>query len=216
MVSETKETFDTTEYRSACLMPSFETLHEGLLARDLYATQDHFENRDENLRVIAKLKVPGGIKQGIWWQSIGERRPAREEEVRKKVQTFEYVSKRPFMPGDPCDGTRDSCVWGCLWDAVRRSEAEAEGFLRAINEAYGETRVTRDMQRVTVQKAGWEGIYVPRVWTEAWARRLVESVRAINWSTLASMIENKEPGGCRAPVTWLDVLTEERSDREAA
>jgi len=201
-------------------MPPFETLHEGLLARDLYATQDHFENRDENMRVIATLKVPGGIKQGIWWQSVREKetvseKPVGEEEVREQVQRFEYVSKRPFMPGDPCDGTRDSCVWGCLWDAVRRSEAETEAFLRAINQAYGEKRVTRAMQRVTVQKAGWEGVYVPRIWTEAWVRRLVESVRAINWSTLASMIQNQGPDGCRESVTWFDVLTRRRGDREA-
>lgn len=189
-------------------MPDFETLQEGLLARDLYVTQDHFGEGEKNLRVIAKLQVPKGIKQGIWWEDVPEKRTVGEGRIRERVSAFEHVSDRPFVPGDPCDGTRDSCVWGCLWDAARRSEVETQAFVAAVNRAYGSERITGEMRRVTEQQAAWEGTYLPRVWTRKWVRRLMKSVRAINWSTTANMIRNRGPEETRTGATWLDVLTE--------
>jgi hypothetical protein len=200
-------------------MSQYKTLQEGLLARDLWSTQDLFpqskKHTEGRLRVIAKLKTPGGIRQGIWWQPTPNEMQSSDElmvsptDVRKKVQNFDHVSRRPFVPGDRCDGSRDACSWACLWDAVRRSEESATQLMQDLNDLHGDEILTSDGRRVCIQEGAWEGIVLPRRWTREWLDRLATSHRVMNRRTLTTLLYNHRPGGEKASEgAWIDRLTQ--------
>lgn len=194
-------------------MSQYKTLQEGLIARDLWATQDLFPKSKKaakgRLRVIAKLKGTGGIRQGIWWETPPDgEAPVAPEHVRQKVQRFDRVSGRPFVPGDPCDGSRDACSWACLWDAVGRSKESSTQLTEDLNALHGEELLTGAGRRICIQEGTWEGIVLPRRWTREWLDRLASSHRSMNRRTLTNLLYNRRPGGREASEgTWIERLT---------
>lgn len=196
-------------------MTEYKTLQEGLLARDLWATQDLFPDTKRavrgDLRIIAKLKVPGGIRQGIWWEeSSGDGSPAPGPHIRERTKRFDRVSDRPFIPGDRCDGSRDACAWACLWDAVRRSDESSGQLMEDLNRIQGAEILTDAGRRVCIQEGAWEGIVLPRRWTRDWLDRLMRSQRSMNRRTLVNLLCDRQPGGGQdTSKTWIDRLTQE-------
>lgn len=129
-----------------------------------------------------------------------------ENRVREMIGRFDRVSKWPFRPGHPCDGTRDPCAWGCLFDAVRQSNAGMEQLASDVNAAYDRKVLTSEGVRIAKRKAFWEGLLMPKAWTEEWVGRLIESLRSMNWSTLAGMLRRAHLGGAQGRPVWGEEL----------
>jgi len=209
-------------------MREYKTLFEGWKKKDLYVIQDAVETREgTKLRVFAQMKVSGGLKQLIWWPRGREEEPLTENEIRDAVSEVAYTSKRPFRPGDPCDGTRDDCVWACLIDAFKRSSENIEVFLReverekqpvggkrqdsAVNEGTDEEIDVAGIQK----KAEWEGVEYPERWTGEEVKKLVESLRAMNYRTEASVLQGqgyhqRRERNLENEVCWTERLRQDR------
>jgi hypothetical protein len=211
-------------------MRKYKTLFEGWEKEDLYVIQDAVETREGmKLRVFAQLKVSGGLKQLISWPRGREVAPLTEKEIRNAVSGVGYTSTRPFRPGEPCDGTRDDCVWACLIDAFKRSGENIEAFLREVQrekqpvggkgqDSAGNQGMNEEIDIAGIQKkAGWEGVEYPDRWTGEEVKKLVESLRAMNYRTEASVLQGqgyhqRRERNWENEVCWTERL---RQDRES-
>jgi hypothetical protein len=194
-------------------MPPYKTVQEGLLTRDLWATQDLFlddkKHVPESLRILAKLKVDGGLKQGIWWTDPPkEGGPMPEDHIRPRVSEVSQTSKRPFMPGDSCDGSKDACGWACLLDAAKRSPVPVTRLSKDVNRTYEDKILSPTSRLVMRREAMWEGVCLPEQWTSASLKQLCESMRSMNWHSLVDLLQNRAPGLKKEGAVWAERLSE--------
>ena len=100
-----------------------------------------------------------------------------------------HVSKRPYKPGQRCDGSIDAPVMVLIDDFLATKGLDV---VAIMNEAYPyeDPHTAEDLQ-ASIEFGRWQGVKIPTKWSENYYNKLLQSIAAVNMSDLKSyFIEN--------------------------
>jgi hypothetical protein len=131
-----------------------------------------------------KEKLPSGnIKKYQGWL------PTRYLSVTKVPldQLMSWESKRPYQPGQACDGTIETVVTALLISFCESKHSDIEAL---YNEAYPGENNQLDKKFIK-QLAEFEGVAYPATWNSATTNLLIKSLHNVNYHQLANLVEEK-------------------------
>jgi len=135
-------------------------------------------------------KTDGGIFRKLSTFNTPTETPEEEMERFKKVaESREWTfSRRPYRPGQHCDGTIDSCVHALLMDFCERTGLC--DYREIYREAYEEEIDSEELDW-TKEFAEWQGVAYPEKWNFEAVNGLIESLEEINNHQLVEVLIEK-------------------------
>ncbi len=134
---------------------------------------------DGELLLDGYVKVATGLKHLVWRVQNSKLTTALD-----LVLQHGRVVDRPYVLGQPCDGSIDAPVIALYLDFCTRHALGAQALYA---EAYpGEKPLE---ENVTTTFALWQGVAIPHTWTAACFSGLLESLAAINNHSLRGVLE---------------------------
>lgn len=135
--------------------------------------------RDGSLVLEGFLKVGNTLKHLVCTPEDATRRGALNLLTR-----YGREAERPYLLGGPCDGSIGAPVLALYLDFCARHGLDARTLYA---EAYPD-EVWLEEDDITAP-AHWQGVHIPHTWTAACFSGLLESLTAINYHTLRSVLE---------------------------
>ena len=135
-------------------------------------------------------KADGGIFRKLSTFNTPAKTPEEEmKRFRRIAQSREWTfSKRPYRPGQPCDGTIDACVHALLMDFCKRTGLC--DYRELHEEAYGE-KLSDEEVKWTKEFAEWQGVAYPEKWNFEAVNGLIKSLEEINNHQLIEVFVEK-------------------------
>jgi hypothetical protein len=151
--------------------------------QELVTAKDNYELIYEEKWRRERDNLPMCIK--VWKTRDGIIR----EHLANEALMLSIYSPRPYQLGQGCDGTTDDCVKALfiLWCRANQQDPEVLMDAAYPNEA-GE--FNSQAQAEILDEANKEGIAIPQMWDEAAYLGLLESLRAINFRSIADIVED--------------------------
>ena len=135
------------------------------------------------------------------WQRRSDNVTIREEKHRIKggILYEMYIkgeraqflfSKRPYVLGQSCDGTIDTCVAALFLDFCEKNKLDAKNL---YSEAYPENTPSYQAHQTAVIKknAKLEGVIIPKKWDQSAFDGLIDSLVEINNHSLVNVLLEK-------------------------
>lgn len=141
---------------------------------ELIHQEDWKRGADEALMDLIVFRVPGGILYEIY--TNGDR-------------CLHQFSPRPYVLGQPCDGTIEHCVFALFYDYCGAKGLDPAALYR---EAYSDCEPDSKGERdATTRRAMAEGVAFPLAWDNEAYRGLLESLTEINNHSLVSVLTER-------------------------
>lgn len=150
------------------------------------------DGRSEQWVTEAYLRVDGGIRHQVmrWYK-----RP-RVSEIIAECRNTTFVSPRPYVLGQACDGSIGYAVIALYADFCRARNLDPQCLMhRAYSD---EGRSDPKTYTVARQYADWETTTFPKPWDAPAVNGLIESLHEINYHQLATQVELFRQRGVRA------------------
>ena len=138
---------------------------------------DWTRDADGALMDVMVFRIPGGILYEMY--TDGDR-------------TFHQYSPRPYVLGQPCDGTIENCVFALFYDYCGAKGLDPTDLCR---QAYPDRELPSAAEREACsRRAMAEGVAFPIAWDDQAFQGLLESLSEINDHSLNSvLIEGTAP-----------------------
>ncbi len=142
--------------------------------------------KDDAVLAVSYYKVSGGLKYLVWrYESVDL------VKITANAARWGIFSKRPYQPGQGCDGSVNDCALALFVYACRGFGLDPEAVYQAAYE--GETLASA-YDGDLLAFARWQGLNVPRVWGEAAFDQVCASLHAVNYHYLAQVFEEHKEG----------------------
>ena len=133
---------------------------------------DWTRDADGALMDVMVFRVPGGILYEMY--TDGDR-------------TFHQYSPRPYVLGQPCDGTIENCVFALFYDYCKVKGLDPAALYR---QAYSDREPSSEAEReACIRRAMAEGVAFPLAWYDEAFKGLLDSLSEINHHSLVSILD---------------------------
>lgn len=141
----------------------------------LLLSHEDWQRQSDGTRMdLMVFRVPSGILYEVY--ADGDR-------------CFHQFSPRPYVLGQPCDGTIEACVFALFYDYCGAKGLDPAALYR---EAYSDCEPDSKGERdATTRRAMAEGVAFPLAWDDEAYRGLLESLTEINNHSLVSVLTER-------------------------
>ena len=124
----------------------------------------------------------------IWYSVLRYSYRPTLAKLYQDTYAFNCKSPRPYLPGQPCDGSITSPVFHLFDQLCTHMKFDP---IALYNEAYDDHVFTHDQLKENLEFAKWQGVASIDLFDTDTITKVIESIREVNMHQLASVIEDK-------------------------
>lgn len=164
----------------------FDTIHEEINDR-FYLWIGHSHRCEEYPFIVSVFtRHRDGIKSYL--KRLQTIKPHNYPDLEITCRLEGYLSKRPYLPGQACDGTIDGPVIALFHSFCTQHRLDS---LLIYNRTHPDNILTSSQWKQHIEFGHWQGVYIP-TWNQTNYSLLINSLQNANYSSLINYLLDLE------------------------